>query len=82
MLNFKQGQKKGVNPSHKSAQTNMHMEPQYQRLADSQCEIIKESVLVQRKGQHSLQQVIGAILWMLRFGSSGGASGAVFHIGV
>ncbi len=45
------------------------MESQYKRLTDSQWEIIKEILVVQRKRKHSLREIVDAILWVLRIGS-------------
>ncbi|GEO07502.1 DDE transposase [Adhaeribacter aerolatus] len=45
------------------------MESQYKRLTDSQWEVIKEILPVQRKRKHSLREIIDAIFWMLRIGS-------------
>lgn len=45
------------------------MQSCYQRLTDSQWEIIKESLPVQRKRQHSLRYIVDAIFWYLRLGS-------------
>jgi len=45
------------------------MESQYKRLTDSQWEIIKEILPVQRKTKHSLREIVDAILWILRLGS-------------
>ncbi len=45
------------------------MESQYKRLTDSQWEIIKEILPVQRKRKHSLRDIVDAILWILRIGS-------------
>ncbi len=42
---------------------------QYQRLTDSQWEVIKEFLPVQRKRKHSLGEVVDAILWCLRVGN-------------
>jgi len=45
------------------------MESQYKRLTDSQWEVIKEILPVQRKRKHSLREIVDAILWILRIGS-------------
>lgn len=45
------------------------MQSQYQRLTDSQWEVIKEILPEQRKRKHSLREMIDAILWVLRLGS-------------
>jgi putative transposase len=45
------------------------MESQYKRLTDSQWEVIKEILPVQRKRKHSLRAIVDAILWILRLGS-------------
>ncbi|MDQ3291554.1 MAG: IS5 family transposase [Bacteroidota bacterium] len=45
------------------------MESQYKRLTDSQWEVIKEIIAVQRKRKHSLRDIVDAILWVLRLGS-------------
>ncbi len=45
------------------------MESQYKRLTDSQWEVIKEILPVQRKRRHSLRVIVDAILWVLRIGS-------------
>ncbi len=45
------------------------MQSHYQRLPDSQWEVIKEFLPVQRKRQHSLREMIDAIFWCLRVGS-------------
>ncbi|RDC65450.1 transposase [Adhaeribacter pallidiroseus] len=45
------------------------MQSCYQRLTDSQWEVMKESLPTQRKRQHSLREIVDAILWYLRVGS-------------
>ncbi len=45
------------------------MESCYKRLTDSQWEVIKEILPVQRQRKHSLRDIIDAILWVLRIGS-------------
>ncbi len=45
------------------------MESQYKRLTNSQWEVIKEILPVQRKRKHSLREIVDAILWILRIGS-------------
>ncbi len=45
------------------------MQSCYQRLTDSQWEVIKEYLPVQRKRQHSLREIVDAILWCLRVGT-------------
>jgi len=45
------------------------MESCYKRLTDSQWEIIKEILPVQRKRKHSLREIVDAIFWILRLGS-------------
>ena len=45
------------------------MKSQYKRLTDSQWEVIKEILPVQRKRKHSLREIVDAILWVLRIGS-------------
>ena len=45
------------------------MESQYKRLTDSQWEVIKEILPVQRKRKHSLREIIDAVFWVLRIGS-------------
>lgn len=45
------------------------MQSCYQRLTDSQWEVIKQYLPVQRKRQHSLREIVDAILWCLRVGS-------------
>ncbi len=45
------------------------MQSQYQRLTDSQWEVIQEYLPVQRKRQHSLREIVDAILWCLRVGN-------------
>ena len=45
------------------------MQSCYQRLTDSQWEVIKKFLPVQRKRKYSLREVVDAILWCLRVGS-------------
>ena len=45
------------------------MQSCYQRLTDSQWEVIKEYLPVQRKRKHCLREIIDAILWCLRIGN-------------
>ena len=42
------------------------MQSCYQRLTDSQWEVMKEYLPVQRKRQHSWREIVDAILWCLR----------------
>lgn len=44
------------------------MQPQYERLTDSQWEVIKVFLNWQRKRKHDLREVFNAILWMTRTG--------------
>ena len=45
------------------------MESCYKRLTDSQWEVIKEILPMQRKRKHSIREILDAILWVLRLGS-------------
>jgi putative transposase len=45
------------------------MQSQYQRLTDSQWEVIKEILPAQRKRKHSLREILDAIFWCLRVGN-------------
>ncbi|MCJ8164594.1 IS5 family transposase [Pontibacter sp. E15-1] len=44
------------------------MESQYKRLTDSQWEVVKASLPVERKRKHSLRVIVDAIFYMLRVG--------------
>lgn len=45
------------------------MQTQYERLTDSQWEVMKEYLPVQRKRKHDLREIVDAILWILRIGA-------------
>ena len=45
------------------------MQTQYERLTDSQWEIIKEYLPIKRKRKYDLREVVDAIFWILRIGS-------------
>jgi putative transposase len=45
------------------------MQSQYQRLTDSQWEVIKEILPAQRKRKHSLREILDAIFLCLRVGN-------------
>ncbi|GAB3820205.1 hypothetical protein GCM10028895_19850 [Pontibacter rugosus] len=45
------------------------MQSQYQRLTDSQWEIVKESLPIYRKCKDSLRVILDAIFWFLRVGA-------------
>lgn len=45
------------------------MQSQYVRLTDSQWEVMKQSLPVQRKRKHSLRAIADAIFWCLRVDS-------------
>ncbi len=49
-------------------QNYKNMQTQYEYLTDSQWEIIKEYLPVQRKRKHDLREVVNGILWILRIG--------------
>ena len=44
------------------------MQTQYKRLTDSQWEVIKEFLPIQRKRKYELRDIVDAILWYLRIG--------------
>ena len=45
------------------------MQTQYKRLTDSQWEVIKEFLPIQRKRKYDLRDIVDGILWYLRIGS-------------
>ena len=45
------------------------MQTQYKKLTDSQWEVIKEFLPVQRKRKYDLREIVDGILWYLRIGS-------------
>ena len=49
-------------------QNYKNMQTQYEYLTDSQWEIIKEYLPVQRKRKHDLREIVNGILWILRIG--------------